>query len=39
LDQLTEELRDLLVPELDGGLHLLKHSMLPLKMALRFLSG
>jgi hypothetical protein len=34
LDQLTGEPRDLLVPGLDGGLRLLKRSMLPLKMAL-----
>jgi hypothetical protein len=39
LDQLTGELCDLLVPELDGGLRRLKRNTLPLKMALHFLSG
>jgi hypothetical protein len=39
LDQLTRELHDLLVLKLDGGLRLLKHGALPLKMALRFLPG
>jgi hypothetical protein len=39
LDQLTGEPRDLIVSELDGGLRHLKRGTLPLKMALRFLSG
>jgi hypothetical protein len=39
LDQLTGEPCDLLVQKLDGSLHRLKRSALPLNMALRFLSG
>jgi hypothetical protein len=39
LDQLAEQPRDLLVPELDGGLRHLKRIALPFKMALHFLSS
>jgi hypothetical protein len=39
LDQLTGEPGDLLVPELDGGMRLLKRGALPLELALCFLPG
>jgi hypothetical protein len=39
LGQIPIESRDLLIPELDGHLRLLKHSALPLELALRLLPG
>jgi hypothetical protein len=39
LDQLARESRDLLLPELKGSLRFLQHDTLPLKLALRCLSG
>jgi hypothetical protein len=39
LDQLAREPCDLQVPELEGGLHLIQRSTLPLKLALRLLSA
>jgi hypothetical protein len=39
LDQLAREPCDFLVSELEGGLCLLQRCVLPLELALRFLSG